>query len=54
MAGKATDIYQLMFDDSMTRREEVRGIRRLLPLNDLFYIKGIVGQLEKGALEASY
>ena len=54
VAGKATDIYQLMFDDSMTRREEVRGIRRLLPLNDLFYIKGIVGQLEKGALEASY
>ena len=54
VAGKATDIYQLMFDESMTRREEVRGIRRLLPLNDLFYLKGIIGQLEKGALEATY
>jgi hypothetical protein len=53
-AGKATDIYQLMFDNSMTAKEEARGIRRLIPMNDLFYLRGIVNDLERSALEAGY
>lgn len=54
VAGKATDIYQLMFDNSMTAKEEARGIRRLIPMNDLFYLRGIVNDLERSALEAGY
>ena len=54
VAGKATDIYQLMFDNSMTAKEEARGIRRLFPMNDFFYLRGIVDSLEKSALDATY
>jgi hypothetical protein len=52
--GKGIDAYQLMFDNSMLRKEEARGIRRLIPMNDLFYLRGIVNSLEKSALDATY
>jgi hypothetical protein len=52
--GKATDFYQMMFDTDVTTREQARLLRRAVPMTDLFYLKGLVRDVERKALEAIY
>ena len=52
--GKIADLYRVFVDDSATAPEEAKAIRRMIPLNDLFYWKSLFTTAERGLTEQLY
>ena len=49
--GKVTDLFGVVFDKDQNQKQDVRAIRRSIPLNDIFYMKSIFNYGEKAALD---
>ena len=52
--SKVVDLYKLFVDDSVNERERARIIRRMVPLNDIFYWKTIGNMAERGLTDQLY
>jgi len=52
--GKIIDLYKLFVDDSITDREQAKIIRRMIPLNDLFYWKSLFNAGERQLRDQLY
>lgn len=51
LGSKGADLYQLLFEPNMATRDVAKTLRRSIPGQDLFYLKGLLDQVERGALE---
>ena len=49
--GKVTDLFGVVFDKDQNQKQDIRAIRRSIPLNDIFYMKSIFNYGEKAALD---
>lgn len=51
LGSRGSDLYQLFFDPTLASRDVAKTIRRAIPGQDLFYLKGLLDQVERGVLE---